>query len=120
MFQALAQTLVTYPASGCQAFEFGKCKGIEDIINAGSGTFFAVIWFIAIIYLAYGGVLYITAAGDKAKAETAKTALTNALIGIVVVLGINVLTNVIQGLFTGGVAVQAPKVTITGALPTRP
>ena len=103
----------------CEAFSFGPCKDLTQLLNAGSATFFAVIWFIAIIYLAYGGVLYITAAGDKAKAETAKTALTNALIGIVVVLGLNVLVSVVQGLFTGGGQVIAPIVTITNALPTR-
>jgi len=105
-------------AANCQAFNFGECANVQELINAGSATFFAIIWFVAIIFLAYGGVLYITAAGDKGKAETAKTSLTNALIGIVIVLGLNVITDVILNLFSGGQAVKAPTVTISSQLPT--
>lgn len=40
---------------------------------------------IAIIYLIYGGILYITAGGDAEKASKGKTALINAIIGIIII-----------------------------------
>jgi len=47
-----------------------------------------VFWFagvLAVIYLVYGGILYITAGGDAEKATKGRTALINAIIGIVII-----------------------------------
>lgn len=41
---------------------------------------------IAVIYLIYGGILYITAGGDAEKATKGRTALINAIIGIIIIL----------------------------------
>lgn len=41
---------------------------------------------LAVGYLIYGGILYITAGGDEEKATKGKTAVVNAVIGIVVIL----------------------------------
>ncbi len=40
---------------------------------------------LAVIYLIYGGILYITAGGDAEKATKGRTALINAVIGIVII-----------------------------------
>ena len=41
---------------------------------------------LAAIYLIYGGVLYITAGGEAEKATKGRTAVINAVIGIVIIL----------------------------------
>jgi len=41
---------------------------------------------IAVVYLVYGGILYITAGGDAEKATKGRTAVVNAIIGIVIIL----------------------------------
>jgi uncharacterized RDD family membrane protein YckC len=41
---------------------------------------------IAVAFLIYGGIMYITAGGDTAKAEKGRTAVVNAIIGIVIIL----------------------------------
>ncbi|HEY4524636.1 MAG TPA: hypothetical protein VJK26_02060 [Patescibacteria group bacterium] len=41
---------------------------------------------LAVIYLVYGGILYITAGGDAEKATKGRTALVNAIIGIVIII----------------------------------
>lgn len=49
----------------------------------------AIVWFagaIAVGYLVYGGILYITAGGDAEKATKGKTAVINAIIGMIIVL----------------------------------
>lgn len=40
---------------------------------------------IAVIYLIYGGFMYITSAGDNEKAEQGKRTLTFAIIGIILI-----------------------------------
>lgn len=40
---------------------------------------------LAVIYLIYGGILYITAGGDAEKATKGRTALINAIIGIIII-----------------------------------
>ena len=40
---------------------------------------------IAVIYLIYGGILYITAGGDAEKATKGRTAVINAVIGIIII-----------------------------------
>ncbi|MFA6493386.1 MAG: pilin [Patescibacteria group bacterium] len=61
-------------------------RGLKDIIASVVTT---VLWFagmLAVVYLIYGGILYITAGGDAEKATKGRTALVNAIIGIVIIL----------------------------------
>jgi len=59
----------------------GLTKVIGDIVTWLLG--FAGI--VAVIYLIYGGLLYITAGGDAEKSKQGRTALINAIIGIVII-----------------------------------
>ena len=103
-----------FNAYACGLFDLSGCNTIMNTINqALLPTFFTIIWIVAIGFGAYGGLLYITSAGDKGKATEAKTALTNALIGIVVVLALNITISMLQSLFgfSGGQTITAPKIT---------
>lgn len=102
-----------FTAYACGNFKFADCTTLEQTVQAGFGTFFLVVWFVAIGYLGYAGLLFIMSSGDKNKAIEAKTAVTNALIGISIVLGINVLTSIVKGFFGGG-NVQISQPTIQG------
>lgn len=78
----------------------GKAKAITfpTLTFVSSGTSFnriasnIVNWVlilagtIAVVYLVYGGILYITAGGDAEKATKGRTAVVNAVIGIVIIL----------------------------------
>lgn len=99
-----------YAQAQCGIFQFGGCKDVIGLVKAGTDSFFAIIWVVVVIVLAYGGFLYITSVGDKPKAELAKATITNALIGIVVVLGISVLINVVSSLLTGGTFNTVPTI----------
>jgi len=99
--------------AACGVFQFGTCANLSALIQAGVDTFFAVVWVVAIVFLAYGGILFITSAGDKTKAQTAQQALTNALIGIVVILGINVIVSLVGSLLSGGTGVKVPSIGAT-------
>lgn len=57
---------------------------------------------IAVIYLVYGGILYITAGGDAEKATKGRTAVVNAIIGIVIILVATVLVQWVGNVIHSG------------------
>lgn len=103
--------------AGCAAFDFANCStvlGPSGYLTAISSSVLSIGWIVAAIFLAVGALQYITSAGDKVKATDAKTTLTNALIGIVVLLSIGAIFTLAQSLFGTAAPVTlppAPKVT---------
>jgi len=57
-----------------------------DLIGAIVKAFLGVIGALAILVIIYGGVLYITAAGNEENLKKAKAAVTGAAIGLAVAL----------------------------------
>ena len=64
----------------------------------------------ALVFLIIGGIKWIMSGGDKAQTETAKNAVTSALIGLAVVVGAYILINVVLSFFgiSGVSAIIAP------------
>ncbi len=56
---------------------------------------------LAVIYILYGGITYITAGGDEAKATKARTAIVNAVIGIIIILLAFVIEKLASSLLAG-------------------
>ncbi|MBM2820994.1 MAG: conserved rane protein of unknown function [Candidatus Berkelbacteria bacterium] len=63
-----------------------KTGNLPSILVGLLNIFLWVAGLLAVVYLVYGGVLYITAGGDAEKATKGRTALINAVIGIIIVL----------------------------------
>lgn len=59
---------------------------IVDIFNLVISWMLFIAGFLAVVYLVYAGILYITAGGDPAKAEKARTGIINAIIGIIIIV----------------------------------
>jgi TM2 domain-containing membrane protein YozV len=103
--------------AACGAFDFSTCNtvlGPNGYLTAISTSVLSIGWIVAAIFLAVGALQYITSAGDKGKATDAKTTLTNALIGIVVLLSIGAIFTLAQNIFGTSAPVTlpaAPKVT---------
>jgi hypothetical protein len=65
-------------------------------------TIVAAVGFgIAVILLIVAGIKYMTSGGDAEKAGGAKTAIINAIIGIVIVAGAVFILGLAQGLVSG-------------------
>jgi hypothetical protein len=64
---------------------------IYRIINIALGA----IGLVAVVYLIWGGVTYITAGGDAEKAGKGRVAITNAVIGILIVISALVIYNAV-------------------------
>ena len=56
-----------------------------------------VVGVLAVLYLIYGGILYLTAGGDAEKASKGRVAITNAIIGIVIILLALAIYNFVTG-----------------------
>ncbi len=58
---------------------------------------------LAVIFIVWGGIMYMAAGGDTEKATTAKTRIWNGIIGAIIVLGVGLILNTISRLVTSGV-----------------
>jgi len=76
-----------------------------DIKTLGLNIANTIVWVagvLAVIYLIYGGILYITSAGEEDKAKKGKTAVVNAIIGIAIVIGALIIVKFIKDAVTKG------------------
>ena len=65
----------------------------SNLLNIGMGLAFGV----SALFVMWGAFLYMTAGGSPRQMETAKTAIVNALGGLVIVLLARVIAGVVQG-----------------------
>lgn len=56
---------------------------------------------LAVIYLIWSGVLYITAGGDTGKADKGRTGIVNAIIGLVIISAAYLLVRFVGGAISG-------------------
>ncbi len=108
MFQVLAQATSPDITAECKAFVFSGCRTLTGTLTAAINTINAVSVIIAILFLAVGGIKYITASGNKEKATEAKTLLTQVLIGLAIILGINIIISVFTNLIGSGAGIIIP------------
>ncbi|GAB4141966.1 MAG: hypothetical protein Fur0024_4350 [Patescibacteria group bacterium] len=65
---------------------FPNSGPIEETLPKYFELMLIVVGLLAVVYIIYGGILYITSGGDDGKAKTARKAVVNAIIGLVIVL----------------------------------
>ncbi len=59
---------------------------VGDLIGGNLNWFVSITGIIAVAFLIYGGVLFITAGGDEQRLQKAISTIRNALIGLVLIL----------------------------------
>lgn len=75
--------------------------------SQGLAYYIAILWRSVVtlggvaflVFLLWGGLEWLTAGGDKTKVETAQKMITNALIGLAVLVGSYAIAYFIQGAF---------------------
>jgi len=76
----------------------GLMYHVGNIVN----IILIVVGILAVLYLIYGGILYLTAGGDAEKASKGRVAITNAIIGVVIILlALAIYNFVIKGVGSG-------------------
>lgn len=73
---------------------------IETLIRRVAQFLIIVSVIIAVIFIIWGGVMYMAARGNEDKATAAKTTIYNGIIGAAVVLGVGVILQTLAGLIT--------------------
>lgn len=80
--QALALNIGT---NTVRALEISD-DSLSDIISNIVKVILIAVGVLAVLYLIYGGVMYLTAGGEAEKASKGRTAITNAIIGIIIIM----------------------------------
>lgn len=57
-----------------------------NTINAFLALFMIIVIVAAVIFIAYGGILWITSQGDKQKIDRARRTITYSIIGLIIML----------------------------------
>ena len=68
-------------------------KRVVDILNFALG----LVGLAAVVVLIWGGIQYMTAGGDETKVESATKTITNALIGLAIVILSGLIVNFVIG-----------------------
>ncbi|MBI5045249.1 MAG: hypothetical protein HZC02_04945 [Candidatus Levybacteria bacterium] len=58
----------------------------QQVLQFGVSAFFFTAALLSVIMIMYGGIRWITAGGDKTKVQTARSTITYAIIGLVIVM----------------------------------
>lgn len=66
-------------------FASGKSLSLGDIISKLLNYLFPAVGLLLLLYLLYGGFMFLTSGGDPKKAQVAKGILTNAIAGFMIV-----------------------------------
>lgn len=69
-----------------EAAGFAEPKSIGEIAGAIIGTFLSFLGIIFLGLVIYGGFLWMTSAGNEGKVMKAKETLTQAVIGLIIIL----------------------------------
>jgi len=67
--------------------QLGNISSLSDAFGLVINVILGVGVALTIIFLILGGIQYITSKGDQKAAQDARTSLTNAVIGFIVVIG---------------------------------
>jgi len=91
----LAQLPVPTSPYGGAAVTLGDVK---DIIETIARFLILVSVIVAVIFIVWGGMMYMMAGDDAAKATAAKSRIVNGIIGALVVLAVGLILQTLAGL----------------------
>ena len=69
-----------------EAAGFSEPRSMPEIIGALIGTFLSLLGIIFLVLILYGGFIWMISGGNEFKVAKAKKILTNAVIGLIIVL----------------------------------
>lgn len=73
---------------------------IENIIRGLARFLIVISLVVAVVFIVWGGVLWMSARGNEDQTKNAKKTITNGVIGALVVLAVGVILQTLAGLVT--------------------
>lgn len=109
---AFAQTLVNIcPKDAVFAKLCTTTADFGEIVGQAISILLIVAVIIALIFLIWGGIKWITSGGDKTKVESARGTIIGAIVGLIIALGAYFILQVVLNLFGVNVTnFQLPKI----------
>ena len=111
--------MLTNPALGPNLSNMDPQTFFGNLIPAILSLLFVIGIVAFVFYLIMGGIQWITAGGDKGKLEVAKQHLTQAMIGITILLSFFAILNLTECFFGIGlraVTIGAFNISLTGSM----
>lgn len=71
---------------------------LKTVIGLGITWVLLLVGGLAVLFLIWGGLQYVTSSGNKDKAEAAKQTITYAVIGLIVIVLARVIVSLVTGL----------------------
>jgi hypothetical protein len=99
MNKLLAQDTIMNPALGSNLQGKSGVSFFQDLVPNVIGLAFVIGVLVFFFIMVIAAIQWITSGGDKQSLESARSKLTNAIIGFVILLLIFVILNVIQDFF---------------------
>ncbi|MEK7452346.1 MAG: hypothetical protein AAB664_03325 [Patescibacteria group bacterium] len=65
---------------------YNKSLGLSTVIGRGISFLLGAVGMVFVIIVIYGGIMYMTSAGVEDKVKTAKKMITQAIIGIIIII----------------------------------
>lgn len=101
--QAFAATTVNAcPGNGFSALCFSDPGALGRVIGSLITFGFALIGLVALAFLVWGGIKWLTSQGEKAEVEGARNHIINAVIGLIVIFLSYLVVNLLLTFITGG------------------
>ena len=95
-----ASALAAYNAPPVAIKDPGSNTDVAGIIGKVITWVLGLVGAIAVLFIIYAGILYVTSSGNKERIEQAKQTLTYAVIGLIVIVLAGVIVNLATGLPT--------------------
>lgn len=86
--------------------------GLEALMRAILGTMTVVAGLALLAYLVFGAFKYITSQGDEKAIQQARTAMTNAVIGLIIVILVTTILSILSWVL--GFKILEPLTILTG------
>ena len=89
----------------------GEISSLADAMALAINVVLGIGIALTVVFLILGGIQYITSKGDQKATQEARTSLTNAVIGFIVVIGAFTIKNILSNLIGAPTSVEVPEVT---------
>ena len=98
LFLAIANTGLAYQLADLPPGEPVTFDEVNRLIEQIANFMVVTSVLLAIIYIIWGGITYMSAGSDTTKVTEAQTRIKNGIIGAAIVLGVGVIINTIAGI----------------------
>lgn len=94
---SLKETILEYLKITATAAGFGEPRSLAEIIGGLIGLFLSLLGIIFLVLIIYGGYIWMMSRGNEQEVLKAKKIITNAVIGILIVVSSYAITAFVMG-----------------------